>query len=141
MKKIYFLLGERNTGKTTTFKKLYELMKNNTIRFKELIHKDMSSYSTRGHKPIDMKDDFYAEFEDVATNKKIVLFSMGDYYYDIFDVISRCVCDILFCALNRNIESKPIFSQKIDSIYHPEYINHNFDVFNSAQANVLLSKI
>ncbi len=140
---ICFLIGESNTGKTQTFHKLHDIMKADVIRFNELAFADMYSFSTRGHKPADVKDDFYSKFEELTTKKTIVLFSMGDYYYDILDVINKeqGQCDLLLCALNQNIKNKSVFENNINKVYSPTYIDHNFDVFNTAQAKSLLSHI
>lgn len=130
-------------GKTATFNKLYQLMRNNTSRFQELVYTDMTTYLTGRHSSYIFNYDFYCKFEEINTKQTIVLFSMGDYYNEIKNVIvkEKSSCDILICALNNNIRNSIKFIKNIDIPLKPSYIAHNYDVFNSAQANQLLSII
>ena len=130
-------------GKTTSFNKLYELMKNDTSRFQELFFIDMTTYLNGRHSKYNFNNDFYCKFEERNTKRTIVLFSMGDYYYEIKNVIlkEQSSCDILICALNNNVKNGQSFFINIDKPFKPSYIDHNYDVFNIAQANKLLSII
>ncbi len=141
--KVLFLSGASKTGKTTSFNELYNIMLADTVNFTCLTPKiDMASYSTCGHHPSKMKSDFYSKFMDLKKHKSIVLFSMGDYYYDILYALrNNSTCDIFVCALNDNIKAKGLFIKNVDSIYHPKYISHSRSISTHTQASNLYSEI
>ncbi len=92
--KIIMLEGKKNSGKTTTFNNLYDELVNNK----------------KGTTIIKAKQDPYGDPEDFECiikydDKKIALFTVGDYskkITDAFKKYEKLKCDILICACNKN---------------------------------------
>ncbi len=116
--KIIFLLGENNSGKTTTLNLVYNTIANNSPRI-----------------PIQYgsKTDFESMF--IYNNQHVAIYSLGDIQYKVIDAIDKYTklhTDVLIIAYNLKFK-KPLSKLRQNNTFIQ--INKTFDRNNQFQVN------